>query len=143
MNRLFMIYDKRKDYGQISAEWDFNRGGYISTDLKSLTICHRFFTIGQVFLGTEREFIFRVQIGFEEEKKFSWFTLELINLFEGRWIYFWVKVWKKLTFKFTFNFGLRYTKAARDIQGKKAMDRLRIIVKPKLNGGLNHATANC
>lgn len=140
MNRLFTVYDKRKEYGQVGAEWYFNKGGYFSTDFISFTFCHRFFTVGQVFLGTEKEFILRFQVGFERENKMSWFTIELLNLFEGRWFYFWVKVWKNITFKMTFNFGFRYTKAARDVKGKLAMDKLRILSR-KNNGGSN-ATAN-
>jgi hypothetical protein len=137
MSKFFSIYDRRKEYGNISAEWYFNKGGYCNVGRSGITILHRFFTKGQAFLGLEKEFIFRIQFQIAKENKISWFTVELINPFEARWIYFWFKIWKGWNFRFVFNLGFRLSKASRDFMGKSVIEKMRSLRKQNNNGGGN------
>lgn len=107
MINLFTRYREveSKNGSLINIEWRIPRGGYLNMGKNNWTFCHRFATKGQALFGTEKQFILRVQLALDFEPRFSWFTLELLDLFEARWIYFWLKLWPGRNLKFVFNFG--------------------------------------
>ena len=109
------------------------RGGYMVLSLRNFVWLQRFALKGVDFLGTQREFIFRIELGLDHIVKYSLFTIEVWNPAEARWFHLWVKLWKGLNFIFVFNLGWRLTKSSKDYISKSAMEKLRIVESKKLN----------
>lgn len=93
----------------LNVEWQIMRGGFIHLGQNNWTFLHRFYVTGAAMFGKEKEFIIRGQIALDFEPRYSWVTLEFINLFEARLAYIWIKVWKGRNLKFVLNFGWRLT----------------------------------
>ena len=136
MNQLLKVYKNKKS---ISFEWNFLKWGYCNISIYGFTFLHQFLKRGYYWLESEKEFIFRFQFCIDNEPKFSWVTLELVNPYEARLFILWFKVWKKNNVKIILNLGWRTTKATRDFMSMDALGRMRmrekLEVQNKNNGG--------
>lgn len=109
----------------LNTEWSLFKGGFLHIGQMNWVFAQCFAKCGQAFLGTEKDFIFRAEFALDHERKFSIFTLELVNLFEARWVYLWFRVWPGHNLKFVFNFGWRLTRASREYIERQAMEQMR------------------
>ena len=109
----------------LNVEWPILGGGFCLIGQDNWTISHRFAVKGSYLDGTEKEFIFRFQIALEREPRFSWMTLEVLNLFEARWFYFITKLWKQVHFKVAFCLGWRLSKLSREFLNRQIMEHER------------------
>ncbi len=109
-----MFHWHKKKNTIVNTEWNFFRGGFLHLGHMNWIIAQSFAKRGQSFLGTEQDFIARLEFALDHENKFSWFTLELVNLFEARWLYLWFRVWPGHNLRLVINLGWRLTRASRD-----------------------------
>ena len=80
-------------------------GGFCLLARNGLTMMHRFALSGRLTPGTEKEFIARWQVQFDGEPRFSWVTIELINVYEARLFWIQIRLWKRWSVKFVANLG--------------------------------------
>lgn len=109
----------------LNIDWQFMKGGFCLIGRNSWTFLNRFCTKGSMLGGTEKEFVLRFQIAIENFPRFSWLTLELMNVYEARPLIFLVGIWPGHTLKFCFNIGWRLTRASRDILERQAIENER------------------
>ena len=115
----------RKSDNQVSCEWQFLKGGYCGVSWHRFVFLQRFFTKGQDYLCSEKEFVFRFQANFDSESKASVFTLEMFNPREARIFYLWIRLWKHLNFCLILNFGFRLTKDSKKRLSNWMVDSIR------------------
>ena len=113
--RFFTRYTEiEKTSGSLlNMEWRLFGGGFINLGKNNWTICHRMFTRGTLMLGTQQEFVIRAQCALDFENRFSWLTIELLNMFEARPLFIWLKVWPGRNLKLSFCLGWRLTSESR------------------------------
>lgn len=131
----------------LKMDWSAMRGGFLNVSNRNCTFCHRFSMRGSPLLGTQEQFMLRIQTALDNETRFSCLTLELANLFEARWIYFVIKVWPGKNFRFVFNLGWTLTNESRryiqnqmiehERRGLKEMRKRELEIKN--NGGVINA----
>lgn len=114
------FYNKKNTI--INTEWNLFRGGFLHIGHMNWVMAQCFARSGQAFLGTEKDFVFRVEYALDHENKFSWFTLELVNFFEARWLYLWFRIWPGHNLKLVINLGWRLTRASRDYLERQVME---------------------
>jgi len=143
--KLFNRYvEAEKKTGAIlTIDWTWMSGGFLNLGKQNWTFCHRFALKGQSMFGTQKTFMMRVQMALDNEARFSWMTLELMNLFEARWIYWIIKVAPARNFRFVFNFGWTLTNESRKYLQQQMIEHERRGLKEmrrqeafKLNGGV-------
>lgn len=138
-----MIFHKKKNT-IINCEWDLLGGGFLHIGKMNWIVAWRFAKKGAAFLGQEKEFLGRVEFAVDHEPKFSWFTLEMVNPFEARWLYLWFRIWPGHNLKLVINLGWRLTRASRDYLDRQVMEYERRMTKQmkeqQQNGGKPNAT---
>jgi hypothetical protein len=147
---LFTRYREveRKSGAILNVEWQIMRGGFLHLGANNWTFLHRFAVVGASMFGKQKEFILRWQIALDFEPRFSWVTIELINLFEARIAYIWIKVWKNRNLKLVLNFGWRLTSESKRMLQNQIIEQERRGLKEmrkqeqaiKANGGGIHGT---
>lgn len=128
-----------------NCEWRIQQGGYLHLGQENWTFAHRVSMRGDLAKGKEEEFIVRAQMALDKEPRMSFITLELLNFFEARLLYFWLKIWPGRNLKIVFNLGWRLTLNSHRVLKNQVAEyerRNRQVMKEtiKQNGGNKGAT---
>ena len=135
---------EKKTGALLKVDWTWMSGGFLNLSSRNCTFCHRFMLKGSPMFGTQKQFMVRAQAALDYEPRFSWVTLELLNLFEARWFYFIVKIWPGHNLRVVFNLGWTLTTESRKYLQNQILERERRSLKEyrkqemavKFNGGV-------
>lgn len=144
--KMFTRYREveKKSGALLNVEWQIMRGGFLHLGANNWTFLHRFYVTGAAMFGKEKEFIIRGQIALDFEPRYSWVTLEFINLFEARLAYIWIKTWPGRNLKLVLNFGWRLTSESKRMLQQQFIEQERRGIREagkqsamlKTNGGI-------
>lgn len=146
MGKYFTRYSEveKRSGALLNVEWQMMRGGFLHLGQNNWTFLHRFHVTGAAMFGKEKEFILRGQIALDFEPRYSWVTLEFVNLFEARLAYIWIKLWPGRNLKLVLNFGWRLTvESKRNLrqqfidQERRTLKEMRKSEQAIKNGGIS------